>query len=219
MRIQADPQLSSKAALRSGATLGLALGIIHSVISILVTQITSYSLETGNNPGTLPIILYLLTPLIWIVGLLVAGAMGSRATGKVSTGLLAGLLAGTFGGVLAGFGQVIATAIATNQTPSNSNSTTLLFIGFAAIFYVLLLAIAAGTGLGALGGLIGQSLSNVRPQPPVQQIYMAPVQPAPYTYAAPQPAPFVAPQPQPAPFSQPVVPAPGQPPVPPQPEQ
>jgi hypothetical protein len=125
------------------------------------------------------VILYLLTPLIWIVGFLVAGAWAGREAGKISAGVLAGLFAGTFGGIIAGIGQVVATALATTQqSPSNSGSSLILFSGFAAVFYVMVLALGAGAGFGVLGGLIGQSISPVRPV--AQPLYAQPM--VPYTF-------------------------------------
>src|SRR5579883_2839017 len=182
MKLQPTAQQPGKPALRSGAIIGVALGIIHSVITIIVTQMNA-STPVDGGPGmpTITIILYLLTPLIWIIGFLIAGAWASRETGKISTGVLAGLFAGTFGGVIAGIGQVIATAIANSQQGyTDANSSLLLFSGFAAVFYVMVLALGAGAGFGVLGGLIGQSMSDVRPQPIVQPVYAQPV--VPYTY-------------------------------------
>ena len=189
MQLQSIAQQPGKAALRSGAIIGIALGIIHSVITIIVTQMNAASLNTvGGGAGipTITIILYLLTPLIWIIGFLVTGAWASRETGKISTGVLAGLFAGTFGGIIAGIGQVIATAMANSQQGyTSASSNVLLFSGFAAVFYVMLLALGAGSGFGVLGGLIGQSMSNVRPQPAAQPVYTQPV--VPYAYVPAQP--------------------------------
>jgi hypothetical protein len=222
MHIPSTAQQPGKAALRSGAMIGIALGIIHSVITIILTQMNAASLNTtdgGAGMPTITIILYLLTPLIWIIGFLITGAWASRETGKISAGVLAGLFAGTFGGIIAGIGQVIATAIANSQQGyTSSNSSLLLFSGFAAVFYVMILALGAGAGFGVLGGLIGQSMSNVRPQPAVQPVYAQPAvqpvyaqpavqpvyaQPAvPYTYVPAQP-PAVPPQtPQVPPLTQ-----------------
>lgn len=200
MQAPSISQRPGRAALRSGLILGITLGIIHSVITIIVTQMNTNTLiTTGSriNAGGITTPLYLLTPLLWIIGLLTAGIWGSQTTGKISMGTLAGLFAGTFGGIVAGLGQVVATAISANQvTLSSSEANLLLFSGFAAIFYVMLLTIGAGAGLGVLGGLIGQSLSSVRPQPPAQPVYQqpappyAPVQPVaspPHTYIPAQP--------------------------------
>ncbi len=191
MQIQSTAQQPGKPALRSGAIIGIALGIIHSVITIIVTQMNAVSLNTtagGAGIPTITIVLYLITPLLWIIGFLVAGAWAARETGKISTGVLAGLFAGTFGGIIAGIGQVIATAMANSQQGyTSSSSNVLLFSGFAAVFYVMLLALGAGAGFGVLGGLIGQSMSNVRPQaqPATPPVYAQPV--VPYTYVPAQP--------------------------------
>jgi hypothetical protein len=191
MQVPTAPQQPGKPALRSGAILGIALGIIHCVMVIILTEITNSQQITGANPK-LPVILTLLIPLIWIVGLLTAGAWGGQSTGKVSTGTLAGLFAGTFGSILAGFGQIIATELVTTQPGSTTDSSFLLASGMAAIFYVMFLAIGFGAGLGALGGLVGQSISPVRSQAavPVQPVYAPPVAQIPYPYTAPQQVPL-----------------------------
>ena len=186
-----QPQVASpnagKIALRSGLTAGILLGTIHSIIAIVST------IQSAGVPGSMTAsstLFYLLTPLIWIVGLLAAATWGSKLTGRVSTGTLAGLFAGLFGGIVAGFGQAIAAAISVNlsQNPYQSASMVLL-TGFITIFYILVLAIGAGAGCGALGGLIGQSISDVRPQlapqphpiaPPAIPVYQPPA--VPYAY-------------------------------------
>ncbi|HET8841430.1 MAG TPA: hypothetical protein VFN35_08170, partial [Ktedonobacteraceae bacterium] len=104
------PPQSGKPALRSGAIMGFALGAIHSTIVIITSQFS------GSLSNRLATILYLVLPLIWIIGLLIAGAWGSLTTGKVSTGSLAGVFAGTFGGILAAFGHVIAAALTISQS-------------------------------------------------------------------------------------------------------
>lgn len=182
MQMQYTVQQSGRPALRSGVVVGIALGIIHSVVTIVMTQMNGLSTSIVGGPSGLPtitVVLYLLTPLVWIIGFLGAGAWAGRETGRISAGVLAGLFAGTFGGIIAGVGQVIATALATSQQNLNgSNSSLILFSGFAAVFYVMVLALGAGAGFGVLGGLIGQSMSRVRPAP--QPIYAQP--PVPYTY-------------------------------------
>lgn len=190
MQIQYPVQQPGKSALRSGAVIGIPLGVIHSVITIVVTQMSMLSLNLAGRSGDLPtitVVLYLLTPLIWIVGFLAAGAWAGRDAGKISAGVLAGLFAGTFGGIIAGVGQVVATALASTQQ-SPTSSSLILVSGFAAVFYVMVLALGAGAGFGVLGGLIGQSISPVRSA--TQPLYAQPV--IPYTF-------FPAQQPQ-APF-------------------
>jgi hypothetical protein len=186
MQTPSAPQPQGKAALLSGGTLGVILGIIHSVITIMLVQFSQ------NDNAHFSSLLYVITPLIWIIGLLLAGIWGSYRTGKVGIGTLSGLFAGTFGGIIAGFGQVIAIALLYNQSnPDSDISGLLLLSGVAAVIYVLVLAIGTGAGLGALGGLIGQSFSKVV-QPPVQALLIYPPQvvpppaPAPHTYMSPQ---------------------------------
>lgn len=167
------PVHSGKIALRTGIGIGILLGIIHSIITIISTiQNTGQT----SNATFLNTLLYLVTPLIWIIGLLFTGTWASRFTGKVGTGTLAGLFAGLFGGIIASFGQAIASAIGVNLAPAPTPSGLVLLTGFATIFYIMILTLGAGAGCGALGGLIGQAVSDVRPPAPVQPI---PVQPIP----------------------------------------
>jgi hypothetical protein len=205
MKIQPTAQQPGKPALRSGAIIGVALGIIHSAIAIIVTRMNAVTPNTVDGRQGMPTIvlsLGLLTPLIWIIGFLITGAWASRETGKISTGVLAGLLASTFAGVIAGIGQVIAMVIASSQQSYVDANLGVLFLnGLSAVFYVMVLPVGAGAGFGALGGLIGQSISNVRPQPIVQPVYAQPV--VPYTYVPIQPPQVSLPQPpQTPPLSQ-----------------
>lgn len=215
MQMQPVPQQPGKPALRSGIVIGIALGIIHSVI-VVFTQLTTPYGQYGNyGPLSTPsTILYLIIPLVWLTGFLIVGFLGGKASGKVGTGTLAGLFGGLFGGILASVGQIVATAISINMQANQNGGSylqnspgLLLGIGLGIILPTLILTIGGGSGIGALGGLLGQSLSNVRPQPPVaafpvMQPYppMAhPYQPmAPfYAYPPQQPAPHMPPTPQP----------------------
>lgn len=188
MQPQSASQNAGKVALRTGITFGILLGTIHSIITILNTLLGMGSQYYATSSTTL---LFLTAPLIWIVGLLVAGIWGSKTTGKVSTGTLGGLFAGLFGGIVAGFGQAIALSINIHGYQSEN---LVLFTGFIVIFYVMILAIGAGAGLGALGGLIGQTISpqhsSIAPQPhpiPSVPVYQPPA--TPYGYM-PQPQPL-----------------------------
>lgn len=218
MQTQPVAPASGKPALRSGAIIGIALGIIHSVITIIITQMTMSAFVPGSgtaNPSSVATPLYLLVPLIWIIGFLFAGAWPSTETGSISTGTLAGLFAGIFGGIVAGFGEVISTAMSAGQPALTTGGTGVqLFTGYTVIFFVIVLAVGAGAGVGAIGGLIGQSISKVRPQPAPQPapVYAQPLMP--YPYAAPQPMPAPMPVPQ-----TPQVPLPQQPETPRMPEQ
>jgi len=184
-----------KPALLSGIIIGVVLGIIHSAITIIIAQMA----VNGGGSSAMITSLQLLVPLLWIIGFLFAGFWASKESGLISTGTLAGLFAGIFGSIIAGFGQIIATAITANLSSQAITQTSgmVLFTGYTAIFSVMILAIGAGAGVGAIGGLIGQSISNVRPQvaPQPLQVYAQPVMP--YPYPAPQPmAAHQAPQPQ-----------------------
>ena len=183
MQPQATSSRAGKLALRGGLIAGVLLGAIHSSITIASTIYNAY----GAASSTL---FYLITPLIWIVGLLAVSTWVGKLSGKVSTATLAGLFAGLFGGLVASFGQAIASAISVRLSPMPSDAAAMATaLGFFTIFTILFLAIGAGAGFGALGGLIGQSVSNVRaqvmPQPhPIAQPSTPVYQPsdAPYGY-------------------------------------
>lgn len=185
MQTQPVAQQPGKPALLSGIIIGVVLGIIHSAITIIIAQMA----VNGGGSSAVITSLQLLVPLIWIIGFLFAGFWASKESGLISTGTLAGLFAGIFGSIIAGFGQIIATAIAANTTSqiAAQASGMLLFTGYTAIFSVMILAIGAGAGVGAIGGLIGQTITKVHPQPAPQplQVYTQPIMPYPYT--APQP--------------------------------
>src|SRR4051794_22062499 len=172
--MQAQPTLQpyGKPALRSGATLGLAVGVIHSVIIIISAQISAANIHTNTTT-----ILALILPVLWLLALLGAGAWGSKLSGRIATGTLAGLFAGTFGSVVATIGQVTASIISLNDQPYDNEYA--LVTTFGIIIYVMILAIGCGAGLGALGGLIGQNMSDKRiPSQPA----LAPAIPPPYGY-------------------------------------
>lgn len=198
MQTQFAPQQPGKPALSSGVIVGVALGLIYSFITI-IPQLSNPQPGILNPLTSTTVILDLIMFLIWIIGFLFAGAWGSKVTGKISTGTLAGLFAGMFGGLLAAVGQIISIFITMNaqssifNAVSPSSSSVLLFTGVASIIYILVLAIGGGAGLGAMGGLIGQSLSKVHPQPRPPQPY-PPL--APYYGYTPQQPP-VPQQPQP----------------------
>lgn len=203
MQTSSIPQPSGKPALRSGILIGITLGVIHSVIVILIQlmnqPLQGVNLSTGSSNTPLAItttILYLLIPLIWITGFLIIGFLGGKATGKVSTATLAGLFAGTFGGMLAAVGQIVSTALSVTNGLGPSSEGLLLFEGFAIIIYTLILTIGGGAGVGALGGVLGQNFSSVRPQPAVARPYQAAAVPV-YSYmpAQPMPQPMMTPQP------------------------
>lgn len=188
MQTQPVAQQPGKPALLSGIIIGVVLGIIHSAITIIIAQMT---VSTGNSSAVITS-LQLLVPLIWIIGFLFAGFWASKESGLISTGTLAGLFAGIFGSIIAGFGQIIATAIVANTTSpiAAQISGMLLFTGYTAIFSVMILAIGAGAGVGAIGGLIGQTIAKVHPQPAPQplQVYAQPIMPYPYTVPQPMAA-------------------------------
>ncbi len=161
-----QPQFTSphtgKVALRGGISSGILLGTLQSIITIVNTFQNANGMGHTTISGTL---FELITPLIWIIGLLAVGTWGGKITGKVSTGALAGLFAGLFGGLIAAFGQAIATALNVNMFSGPYGvPASMIPLGIFAMFSTIFLAVAAGAGAGALGGLIGHTISDVQPQ-------------------------------------------------------
>ena len=139
---------SGRTALIYGVSVGLSLGIIESAVIVYLVHNTY-----DNSYGQLSLPFSI---LLWVVLFLVAGALGARRTGKISTGMLTGLWAGIVGGIV--------TTVAFFATLMSSFSTY-GYVGMMATYLTLmiiliLLALGMGTGLGALGGLIGQSFAT-----------------------------------------------------------
>ncbi len=160
--------------------------------------------------------------LVPIVALLLAGLLAARRTGRVSTGTLAGLWAGFIGTVVAIAVIVIALetvhhadfirGVMSNPRVNPQNAEQAAWLGLAIIGGILVIVgIGLGVGLGALGGLIGKTVSPLarRPYPPAPVCLQTPY-PAPQSPYQPPPYP---PQ-QPPPYQPPPYPPPQHPPPP-----
>jgi hypothetical protein len=166
MQTQSSLQRPGRVALRYGSIFGVALGLIQSAISFV-----SQSLTTQNGSGTSnqPIIefLFLVAPVIWVIGFLIAGTLSAKRTGGIGIGALAGLFAGIFGGIIAAVAEIAISTFSVQLPASGTPSATLALFGEIVVpLYTMVLAFSAGAGFGALGGLMGQALSPVRYQPP-----------------------------------------------------
>jgi hypothetical protein len=142
---------SGRTSLIYGFSAGLGLGIIESVIIVYLTRITYF-----NTYGLLSIPLSL---LLWVIVLLVIGALAAKRTGKIHTGALAGLWSGMSGGIIAAITLFIMVMSSVNY--SYSTYTSIVALSLTYIIVLILGALGLGTGLGALGGLIGQSFSTI----------------------------------------------------------
>ena len=178
---------SGKTALLFGALFGVCSGLV---------QILCLSF--------LPVAGYPLSLLLCAVALLLAGLFASKRTGKVSTGTLAGLWCGLICSVIVvgilglmllvmthdpTFMDELMSRMASSNLPSSitpQQATLYMGIGMV-ILGVFWAAVGVGTGagIGAIGGLIGKSMSPVAqyPQQPYASYPTAPNYPP---YAMPQ---------------------------------
>ncbi|HXR65445.1 MAG TPA: hypothetical protein VN729_05965, partial [Ktedonobacteraceae bacterium] len=142
---------SGRTALIYGLSAGLGLGIIESAIIVYLTR------NMYHGPYSLLSIPFSL--LLWIIVLLVIGALAAKRTGKINTGVLAGLWSGMAGGIIAAVTLFVATTSFVNYGYYGYASMMALSLTY--IIVLILGALGLGTGLGALGGLIGQSFSTI----------------------------------------------------------
>ncbi len=138
-------------ALTYGAAAGVILGLVDSIFSFMPYN--------DYRALSMPFML-----LMWIVVLLGIGVLAAKRTGKISVGTLAGLWAGLIGCCLAAVIQL--GELFFHGYGYSPSALALLFT--AQIIQVLFL-MGVGTGLGALGGLIGQSFAHSSAIPAVLQ--------------------------------------------------
>lgn len=145
---------SGRTALIYGVIAGLLLGVIQSgvVLYLMRGESYSYPYATLSIPFSL---------LFWVLVLLISGILAGKRTGKVITGTLAGLWAGMVGGIITAV-TVFATVVASAYT---YDSIGVMAASLTVLILLILGAFGIGTGLGALGGLIGQSFSISQPVP------------------------------------------------------
>lgn len=170
---------SGKTALLFGALFGVCSGLVQFLCIFF-----------------LPGVGYLLSLLLCAGALLLAGLFASKRTGKVSTGTLAGLWCGLICSVIvvgimgviilimandpAFLNEVMSRVQSSNLPSSVTPQQMVLYMGIGVIILGVAWAavgIGTGAGIGAIGGVIGKSMSPVAQYP--QQPY------APYM-AAPQ---------------------------------
>jgi hypothetical protein len=164
---------SGKTALLFGAIFGICAGLVQTLLLFLL-----------SGAG------YLLSLLLWIVALVLAGLFASKRTGKVSTGTLAGLWSGLFGGVIvmgifallllvvthnpALMDEMMNEARSNGMPSSITAQQAIVDVGLGMIILAaawLLFSIGAGAGIGAIGGAIGKGMSPATQY--VQQPYVA----------------------------------------------
>ncbi len=152
---------SGNPSVRQGAIVGVVLGIIFAIVS-LISSFTSL--------GAAGTILGYVLLLVGLVGFGYAGYRASTITGRIGSGAIAGLMAGLISYVISAIVSIILAFALTDtirqraldQLGSNANGRALITNQFvitstigSAIFSIVL-GIALGAALGAIGGAIGR---------------------------------------------------------------
>jgi len=149
------PQVG-KVALFYGLRAGLLIGIAQSVIIIY------------QNHGSYSPFSVLTTPLsifLWVVAFLGAGYLASRQLGKTSIGTLAGLWAGIIGGLVTSGTILFELLFAFGYGYDFETILAIIAGSLTSLIFFVLFVMSVGCGLGALGGLIGQSFFSRTPAP------------------------------------------------------
>lgn len=148
---------------------GIAFGVGSAVLGCIIALLAVISQVTGDFGRTLS--LGGCIGFIAVLGLLFeAGNLTAQRTGTVSSGALAGTIAGALGG--AGLGLEAPVHAIQGRQFEQSPHQIALVIGFGvAVFFIACLFAGIGSGLGALGSLIGIKLYK-KPDPgPVLRHY------------------------------------------------
>lgn len=159
------PVTPRRIAFRQGLLFGGGLGIVALLLNISIILVpfarTYFFSPTFLFSGSSAFI-YLLA----FVAFFFAGWRATRQTGRVDIGGLAGFWAGLVsGGVVLVIDLVLLVYSLTSSGPAFSRSS-LLTLSFTFVFLAgrdAILALLAGTGLGALGGFIGRTYATGGP--------------------------------------------------------
>jgi hypothetical protein len=199
-----QPPAPGKTALRWG----LILGLLHGIVSSLLTVLAATILIKVSGPLTL-----LSIPLACIFFFL-AGFFAARQTRRVASGTLSGLLAGIISKIL----STILVALfffvyqlpRTPQFAGRAVSPSRLIPLFTLELLYLVLDIALGVGFGALGGRFGKGPSmEEEPLPTSMRSPAQPQQPPAPPIRPPQPpTPAEPPDSDPYPYGKPFFPPP-----------
>lgn len=144
-----------RTALFYGASTGIGMGILQSVLVFVMLH--------GYSPLSILIIPFSL--LLWIILFLLSGAFAGRRIGKIGAGTLAGLWTGLVGGIITAISVFVAVLPSIYSPyygyyPSGFSASAAFAL--TSLIILILAMLGVGTGLGALGGLIGQSFSSAR---------------------------------------------------------
>lgn len=147
-----------RTALIYGLGAGIALGLVECAIDIYTTHTMDHAFSKLGGPFNL---------LLWITVLLVVGALAGKRVGKTSAGALVGLWTGMSSSIIlaiSGFFILLSFSVdyfSASTDYFNVNGLVALYLSALIIFVVVMISI--GTGLGALGALIGQSFFTPAP--------------------------------------------------------
>ena len=146
-----------KIALYYGLRAGLLLGIGQSVLIIYDHYGPDTPFGALNTPTSI---------LLWVIGFLLAGVIAARRLGKTSIGTLAGLWAGIIGGVITA-GTILFELVSSYMGYGFDLGSVIAMTAsvLTGLIFLVLFTMGVGTGLGALGGLIGQSFFTRTPAP------------------------------------------------------
>ena len=154
---------------KQGLIWGISVGIAQFIVDFI---------NTSTNIGAFSLLLTVLVFLFGIAAYLIAGWLAAKQTGKVSTGTIAGLWTGVFYGIIGAIGTIVT--ISTNlsarlaqvqdfanqmQLQIHYTPGLLLAGGIIDALVGAAFAIGIGSGIGALGGLIGRSQAPKQPYP------------------------------------------------------
>jgi len=176
--MQQNVKRPGKAALRQGLLFGLSLGVLFIICNMILAFASSgtflaggiyTSTPTSTGNGALFSTGGLLVPILVY---LVAGLRASQQTGRVATGTLAGLWTGLFSAGITWVYTIVFSALFSQN--SESGELFAILTPIVGIFGIVL-AVVLGTGIGALGGLIGKR----RASPPTQFSQQSMFSPAP----------------------------------------
>ena len=167
MHVHQFPPPPARIALLYGSIAGVILGLLQSVI-LFASQplMTSNGSPAPGQPGLE--FLFLVSPLLWVIGFLIIGTLSAKRTGATSTGTLSGLFAGLFGGIITAIAQIAVSTFGRSLFPTDgADLMTTLFAETILSFYIVAFAVGGGAGFGVLGGLIGHTISSVQYVPPM----------------------------------------------------
>lgn len=147
------PPRSGKVAFQQG----LLFGLVQAMIDVSTLLLNVFFLGVSFLTG--------------LAASFASGILASKQTGKVSTGVFAGMWTGTISGVIGlvvrmvllfqgNLPELIVWFVPTNTVNAEGFVAGVTSERVISVVFGLFVAVGLGTGLGALGGLIGRSISQ-----------------------------------------------------------